>query len=95
MDTASRGQTFHISGSRADGTSGVLSVESTAASAFTWGNYGLSLWEEGHHSDALKAMMHARNLKPGWTAYDVKYREMRSKLRVVPSSIEHESNDAD
>ena len=65
------------------------------ASAFTWGNYGLSLWEEGHHSDALKAMMHARNLKPGWTAYDVKYREMRSKLRVVPSSIEHESNDAD
>ena len=54
------------------------------ASAFTWGNYSLSLWGEGRHSDALKAMMHARNLKPDWTVYDVKYREMRSMLRIEP-----------
>ena len=56
------------------------------ASAFTWGNYSLSLWGVGRHSDALKAMMHARNLKPDWTVYDVKYKEMRSMLRVEPSS---------
>ena len=55
------------------------------ASAFTWGNYSLSLWGVGRHSDALKAMMHARNLKPDWTVYDVKYKEMRSMLRVEPS----------
>ena len=55
------------------------------ASAFTWGNYGLSLWEEGHHSDALKAMMHARNLKPDWPVYELKYQEMRSLLREVAS----------
>ena len=56
------------------------------ASAFTWGNYGLSLWAEERHGDALKAMMHARNLKPDWTVYELQYQQMLSQLRVAPET---------
>lgn len=63
------------------------------ASAFTWGNYSLSLWGVGRHGDALKAMMHARNLNPEWTVYGVKYQEMRSMLRTEPDTAEDSSTE--
>ncbi len=54
------------------------------ASAFTWGNLGLSLWNEGEYEAGYEAMRKAAELRPGWPPFERSLARMRDAFVVPP-----------